>query len=68
MVSRESGRGRHTFKYCVISRTELQLNCCNMDVLGYKQFKTFYLLKAQTGKSERCEVKIIVLKNPAIYI
>lgn len=63
MVSTESGRERHTFKYCVISRNELWLNCCNMDILGYKQFKTFYLPKAQTGKSEWHEVKIVILKK-----
>lgn len=61
--SAQSVRGRHTFKYCVISRNELWLNCCNMDILGYKQFKTFYLLKAQTGKSEWHKVKIVILKK-----
>lgn len=63
MVSRESGRVRQTFKYHIISRTELLLNCCSMDFLGCKQFKTFYLLKAQTGKSEWHEVKIVILKK-----
>lgn len=50
-------------KYHIISRTELLLNCCSIDFLDYKQFKTFYLLKAQTGKSEWHEVKIVILKK-----